>query len=194
MEFTFSKNELKELAISAVVIGFSFAWIRRGLIPDFFILFVIMMIAVGAGFVFHELAHKITAQRFGCFAEYRMWETGLIIAFLLAVSPLHIIFAAPGAVYIQCGYYSISRRENGIISAAGPATNLALAVIFQFLIPSGGVLGLLGRIGLLVNAFLALFNLLPFPPLDGSKVIGWNIGIWAFMVLIAILLLGMNVW
>ena len=192
MRFTFSKVELKELAISAIVIGFSFAWIQKGLIPNFFILFGIMMIAVGAGFVFHELAHKITAQRFGCFAEYRMWETGLIIAFLLAVSPLHMIFAAPGAVYIQCGYYSISRRENGMISASGPATNLALAVIFLFLSQYGGVVGILGHIGLLVNAFLALFNLLPFPPLDGSKIIGWNVGVWALMVVIGILLLGMN--
>jgi len=192
MGFTFSKGELKELAISAVVIGFSFAWIQKGMIPDFFILFGIMMIAVGAGFVFHELAHKITAQKFGCLAEYRMWETGLIIAFLLAVSPLHMVFAAPGAVYIQSLNYSITRRENGLISAAGPATNLVLAVIFLFFNQYGGILGLLGNIGLLVNAFLALFNLLPVRPLDGSKVIDWNKGVWALMVVVGVLLLGMR--
>lgn len=188
----FSQQELKELAISALVIGFIFAWIMRGghifKGTSFAVIFIIMLIAVGAAFVFHELAHKAVAQKFGCWAEYRMWETGLIMAFFLAVV-FGFVFAAPGAVYIQSRFTPITRRENGLISLAGPATNLALAVVFFFLIFVGGPIGVLGSIGFVVNTWLALFNLIPFPPLDGSKVIAWDRKVWGATALTAFLLM-----
>ncbi len=186
----FSRRELKELAISAVIIGFSFAWIMRDGI-SFIPLFLVMMVAVGSAFILHELAHKLVAQRYGCWAEYRMWEMGLIVAFFLAVSPLRMIFAAPGAVYITT-HYGISKRENGLISAAGPVTNLLLAVLFMLLRGFGGMLGMLGHFGLAINAWIALFNMIPFPPLDGSKVMAWSIPTWFAMALIAFVMLGVS--
>jgi Zn-dependent protease len=185
----FSDAELKELLISAVVIGFSFAWILRNNPPfltlNFLEVFLMMMIAVGASFILHELAHKAAAQRYGCWAEYRMWETGLILAFFLAVSPLRIVFAAPGAVYISGGFYGISIRQNGIISVAGPVTNLILAGGFLMLAPAQGFVGILGNIGFFINAWLAFFNMIPFPPLDGSKVITWSFPAWLLVCLVA---------
>ncbi len=169
---------MKELAISALVIAFVFAYNMIGGIPPLSLLLV-SLIAVSTGFVFHELAHKLTAQRFGCWAEYRMWELGLIGAlFLVVVTGL--LFIAPGAVYIAPGYFGISRREDGIISASGATANLALAVLFL----------LFGfRFGAAINAWLALFNMLPFPPLDGSKVIRWNVAVWGVLVAASVLLL-----
>lgn len=187
----FSGEEWKELGISALVIGFSFAWVQRGTGPFYHLSFPLilgmMLVAVGAAFILHELAHKFVAQSYGCWAEYRMWETGLIVAFLLAVSPLHTVFAAPGAVYISNGY--LSRRENGLISAAGPLTNLGLGMVFMGLGTLGGIYGILGSVGLFVNAWLALFNMIPFGPLDGSKVMGWNPLAWIAMTLAALGLL-----
>lgn len=188
----FSEQEIKELGISALVIGFVFAWILKGASlfrgTNFFVVFIIMLIAVGAAFIFHELAHKAVAQRFGCWAEYRMWDTGLIMAFFLAVT-LGFVFAAPGAVYIQSGHAPITRRENGLISVAGPVTNLVLAMFFLILGFAGGILGVLGWIGFRVNVFIALFNMIPFPPLDGSKVIAWDRTVWAGVAIIATILL-----
>lgn len=188
----FTQQEIKELAISALVIGFIFAWIMRGSHifrgTSFLMIFVIMLIAVGAAFIFHELAHKAVAQKFGCWAEYRMWETGLIMAFFLAVA-FGFVFAAPGAVYIQSRFTPITRRENGLISLAGPMTNLVLAMVFLLLSLLDGPLGVLGRIGFMVNTWLALFNLIPFPPLDGSKVIAWDKKIWGGTALTAFLLM-----
>lgn len=188
----FGTEELKELAISAVVIGFIFAWIMRknpifsGI--AFFIVFMVMLVAVGAAFIFHELAHKFVAQRYGCWAEYRMWETGLIIAFFLAVT-VGMVFAAPGAVYIESRYYQISKRENGLISLAGPLTNLTLGIAFLTLTFKEGIIGALGSVGFFVNTWLALFNLIPFPPLDGSKVMGWNPAVWGMVFVISTALL-----
>jgi len=188
MRIGFDSEELKELAISAVVLGFCFAWIqRRYIYLPFLEVFLIMLIAVGVSFIAHEMAHKIVAQRYGHFASYRMWDTGLIIAFFLAVT-VGWIFAAPGAVYISPGYYSISREENGVISMAGAAANLALAFIFLFLRSFSGFLGIVGGLGLFINVWLALFNLLPIPPLDGSKVLSWNPRIWGVMFLFLFLL------
>lgn len=188
----FGAEELKELLISAVVIGFVFAWImRKNSIfsgTNFFIVFMVMLIAVGAAFIFHELAHKFVAQRYGYWAEYRMWETGLIIAFFLAVAT-GMVFAAPGAVHIESRYYQISKRENGLISLAGPLTNLCLGIAFLTLTFKEGISSALGSIGFFVNTWLALFNLIPFPPLDGSKVMGWNSAVWGIVFVISIALL-----
>ncbi|MDO5826532.1 MAG: site-2 protease family protein, partial [Methanosphaera sp.] len=43
----------------------------------------------------------------------------------------------------------------------------------------------LSQVGFSVNSFLALFNLLPIPPLDGSKVIRWNLPLWLITIVIS---------
>lgn len=63
------------------------------------------------------------------------------------------------------------------MAVAGPASNIAIAVIFSVLVRSADVLGLsdsfvqLSFMIILLNIFLACFNLVPFPPLDGSKIL-----------------------
>ncbi|MEI6494750.1 MAG: site-2 protease family protein [bacterium] len=64
-----------------------------------------------------------------------------------------------------------------LVAIAGPGSNILVAVILSFLLRYGGVLGLsqaffqLTGIAILINIFLALFNLIPLPPLDGSKIL-----------------------
>ncbi len=180
----FSGREIKDILISTLVIGFSFAWVTRDN-PDylrfnFVEVFIIMLFAVGSAFILHELAHKLSAQNFGCYAEYKMWETGLILAFFMAVSPLKIVFAAPGAVYIAPGRFGLTKKQDLIISSAGIVTNIALAIIFSVIarILPFGFASIAFSVAAMVNSWIALFNLIPIPPLDGSKVIRWNFGVW----------------
>ena len=120
-----NSSERNDLIVSWLTISVAFAIV---LTPGFFnvtsfvIAFPLSAIVVGTGFIFHELAHRQMAKRFGAHAEYRTWRTGLIIA--LVSSFMGFIFAAPGAVYI---YGNMNNKENGLISIAGPATNIVIA-------------------------------------------------------------------
>jgi Zn-dependent protease len=133
-------------------------------------------VAVLTGFMLHELAHKVVAQRSGAWAEFRAYPMGLVLAIVTAL--LGFLLAARGAVYIQG---AMSRKQNGLISIAGPLTNLALGVSFMGLglVLQSGLLALaLYYVGW-INLLLAVFNLLPFAPMDGSKVLRWNIPVYA---------------
>ena len=156
------------------------------------------MLIVGTAFVIHELAHRWTARRRGLYASYRMWPMGLFLALLLTVVTTALgskfIFAAPGAVYISYPIiiYSIDReilkKVEFEVAASGPLSNLALALIFKAVSFSGGLLGFIGEWGFQINSFLAFFNLLPFPPLDGSKIMGTNPAMWGLFFVIAVIL------
>lgn len=152
---------------------------------NFLSIFLISMFTAGFGFLLHELAHKFVAQHYGCAAEFRAWDQLLYLAVALAVF-IGFIFAAPGAVMISG---MVTRKENGVISAAGPATNYLLAMIFlglSFLLP--GWTSVFAT-GFSINIWLGVFNLIPFGPLDGKKVFNWNKAIWSGMLLFGVLFL-----
>ena len=146
-------------------------------------------ITVGIGFLLHELAHKKLAQKYGCMAEFIAFDYMLVFAVL--TSFLGFVFAAPGAVFIS-GNVNIER--NGRISAAGPILNLVLAFIFLiglFVFPRG-FLNIVSNFGYFVNAWLALFNMIPFWNFDGKKVFYWNKTVYITIVLIAVFFLLFN--
>ncbi len=183
-----SRYEVKHLLIAWLILGFCFSIRYLFSYPRFFpLMFAVSLIAVGSGFVFHELAHKFTALRFGCWAEFRMWGWGLTMALIFAlISGGSIIFAAPGAVYITSRNllgWEIGRRENGIIALTGPLANLILVFLFYMLQGFPGIVGLIGKFGFYVNLWLAAFNLIPFMGLDGSKVFLWSPIFWALVAI-----------
>ncbi len=146
--------------------------------PSFWIMFVISLLTAGIGFLLHELAHKIAAQKFGCAAEFRAFDQMLFLALGLA-AVIGFTFIAPGAVMISG---MLTRKENGIISLAGPLTNYILGMLFlglMFLIPP---LGFIFSIGFQINLWLGLFNMIPFLNFDGAKIMNWNLYIWLGMV------------
>lgn len=207
----FSAREIRDIlvAVSVLILGFSISlnggFTRAGLpgwTQDFLFFLAVAAIAVPTGFLLHELMHKVVAQRYGCWAEFRTFPWGLMLAIFTAL--VGFFFAAPGAVVISG---MVTKPQNGKISLAGPATNLALVAAFLgtlLVVPSG--IPFLPRANLArpwtvgnllfsvaeINLFLAGFNLLPVPPLDGFKVAQWNIpsylATWGGVAVLAYLL------
>jgi len=185
----FSITEVQQLLIAWLVLGFCFSFSSIFNLSLFPLMFTISLLTVGSGFIFHELAHKFTAQRYGCWAEFRLWTFGLVLAILFTIiSGGRFIFAAPGAVYIvpAISFFSgsmITKRENGLISISGPLMNLLLATMFFPLKYAGGIIGIIGYLGSQANLLLAGFNLIPIGPFDGYKVFSWNPIIWAIITI-----------
>lgn len=190
-----SRIELEHILISWVVLSFLFAYrflIFYGL-RSFYLFFIISLATVGLGFILHELAHKHVARHYGHWAEFRMSLQGILLAILFTLLSFGtFIFAAPGAtIIIPVGSifgYELSKKESGIISAAGPIINLALALCFYIIFLVGGYyniyfLTLLGYFGTYINVWLAAFNLIPIGILDGRKVFSWSIPIWCILAI-----------
>src|SRR3989338_1601527 len=110
-----SEAELKDLLKAWIAISVAFAIGLSGsvLSSGFYTKFVIASLTVGIGFLLHEIGHTIVAQRYGCFAEFRSFDSMLILA--IAMSFFGFIFAAPGAVMISG---RVNSAKNGKISAA----------------------------------------------------------------------------
>ena len=191
----FSEAELIDLLWAWAAISFAFAVLLgggiRGLGEGFPERLILAAMTVGVAFLLHELAHKFIAQKYGYWAEFRRFSFGLILAVFLSF--FGFIFAAPGAVMIAG---LASKEQNGKISVAGPLTNIILAGLFlllgTFLAAFELFTPLLQSIvgfGTMINAWLALFNMIPIPPLDGSKVISWSFPAWIGIVGVAVLIL-----
>ena len=190
-------KELKDLVISALVLALAFGIALSGGYRAFFTpgllitVFLMSIIAVSLGFVLHELGHRFVARRLGCYAEYTMWPTGLILAVI--VSFFGLVFAAPGAVVIYprsdaWGRATLTKRKAGLISIVGPVMNLSLALVFILLnmaYPNITDLTLLFSLGARINTWLAVFNLIPFGPLDGAKIFRWHKGAWTAVIVAA---------
>lgn len=170
-------REIQDIVIAVLALTFAFSistFSANGfrVSPDFAVYIVLLSLAaVCLAFLLHELAHRQVARKYGGFAEFHIWPIGLLGGLMLSF--LGVVFAAPGAVYMS-GIYGNDRI--GKAALAGPATNMILGAIF-FIVGFallntfwGGVFGYLSRINLLLGAF----NLIPFPPLDGQKVLAWD--------------------
>jgi Zn-dependent protease len=133
----------------------------------------------------HEYAHGWVAFRLG---DHTAYDAGRLtlnpIAHLDVFGTLMLLFGPFGwakPVPVDPRYFQNPKKGVLLVSAAGPASNIVLALIFgytlriiDFTVPGRGFYPDLTKfftLSLLINTGISFFNLLPVPPLDGSKII-----------------------
>ncbi len=171
----FSPKEIRHLLIGAllvIAIGFSYGlgttW-NSAVSLELSALAGLLVLS----FFAHEIAHKITAQKSGLWAEFRLTTWGALITAFTLILPFKLI--SPGAVMISG---PARLEEIGKISIAGPITNIILSTAFlgATLVPNP--YSWIFAIGAFLNGFIAVFNLIPFGILDGFKIYSWNRKVW----------------
>ena len=193
IELKFSKTEIQQLAVATFVItlvfGIGFSDYTIFNITDSGVDYGnlafslgVALVAVGSAFIIHEMGHKFAAQHYGCWAEFRYKLTWLLGSAALALF-LNFFIIVPGAVYIR-GH--LTKKQNGIVSAAGPITNIIIGIIFGGVILIGNYLEIdsvlfVGVMGVFINCFIGAFNMIPIGNLDGGKILKWNPLIWVVM-------------
>jgi len=146
------------------------------------------LLAIIIAFLSHELAHKYVAIMYGFRARYRVSPLWLAVTILSSFTQIKIL--APG--YVEVSYGSMLRiRGIKWTIAWGPLANILLALvayIAYLLLPQGFTKNLLVTLAE-VNAYIAVFNLIPINPLDGGKLIRISRLTWAVLMAVAVGLL-----
>lgn len=150
---------------------------------------VALIIALVFSVVLHEMAHGYAANWLGdptARLQGRLSGNPLvhidplmsvIIPGLLILSGSSILFGAAKPVPYNPYNFTNQKWGEAIVAAAGPAMNVAIAIIFAVLVQNAEILNLSGTFVtlavqiIMLNIFLAIFNLMPIPPLDGSKIL-----------------------
>lgn len=135
-----------------------------------FVYFALLIIAI----TIHEFSHAYVADHFGDPTPRSYGRVSLNpLRHLDPLGTLMLFIAHFGwGKPVPVDPYNLSKHEDMLVALAGPASNLFLAVILSLSlnILNPSIFTQLIKILIQTNVVLAIFNLLPIPPLDGSKV------------------------
>jgi len=202
--FVFKKEEVRDIIITVLILGFMFSFRSWGLNkfdPNAGIQNLISgVLMVALALLAHISAQRMLALRKGFQIEYKIWIYGLLAALVICfVSRGYVVLVIAGGIimYSLEGHrlgkwrYQMSQKDLGIVSLIGPLANIVLAILFKLLLTISPNNILLTR-ALAINLWFAFFTILPIPKLDGLNVFYMGRSTWAFAfigILIASLLL-----
>ncbi len=153
---------------------------------------VVWVIPVIMAITVHEVAHGWVAKKFGDNTAYYQgrltlnpikhidWLGTVVIPGILLISMTGFIFGWAKPVPVDARNFKNPRKAMSIVALAGPLSNLLMAVGWALLARIGVMVQVeyfslpliyTGIAGISINLVLALINLLPIPPLDGSRIL-----------------------
>lgn len=152
---------------------------------DFFFIFQLIVLLFSV--VVHEVAHGLMALRLGDHTARLAGRLTLnpikhidpigsvILPLALALIPGGVVFGWAKPVPYNPFNLKNPKQGGALVAAAGPLTNIAVAGVFALVLRFGfGIFPMATELFatiILINLALAVFNLIPIPPLDGSKIL-----------------------
>ena len=177
-------REILDIAIMTAVIGFIFKDIfaRKPAFgynpleyykkPQAWENFKFAAMVTAPAIIIHELFHKFTAIGFGLEATFHAAYSFLALGLILKVLNFPFIFFVPAYVSIPINQIGVGPAFS-LIAFAGPFANLLMWLVPKFLMKAKKIPHKYLRFAFLtarINMFLFIFNMLPIPGFDGSKV------------------------
>jgi Zn-dependent protease len=160
---------------------------------EFIKLLAVWTIPVLYAITMHEAAHGWVARKLGDNTAYMLGRVsinpfkhidpvGTVLVPILLLSLGGFIFGWAKPVPVNEHSLKNPKRDMAIVSAAGPLANLIMAILWAYVIKLSfyikslgyeqyAILEAVGNAGIIINVVLGMFNLLPIPPLDGSKIV-----------------------
>jgi hypothetical protein len=185
--------EKRGLVITILFFGFMFSFKEWGTekfdVALGFYNLLISILLVALAFLVHEVAHRSVSTWLGYRSQYKAWITGLVIGLVIAfVSNGSLLFLAPGILVITHleihrlgkGYYALSHKHLGWIAMSGPIANMLFAVILKTLYSTLGIPIL--QKAMLINIWIALYDMLPIPPYNGSRTFFGSRYVYVFVL------------
>ena len=140
--------------------------------------FLLVAVALVISISIHEFSHAYIANKLGDPTAKNMGRITLDPrAHLDPMGTILLLVAGFGwgkPVPFDPRFLQNPKRDSAIISLAGPASNITLAILLSLIFHVfglGGITGLFVRLAIQYNLVLAIFNLIPVHPLDGFKVV-----------------------
>jgi Zn-dependent protease len=180
----FSVTEKREFWIAALVLGLAYSWNTWGTVAfDFWVglgnllaAFIIALIALYA----HHFGQRLYGLHKGYLVEHKVWWYGAGVAALITLlSGGSFVFLAVTGTYItihtihRLGKYNYGPnvKEYAMIALMGPLANIIVAGFVKSVQLAIGIPSLLVDQFFVFNLAFAAWNLLPLPPLDGSRIV-----------------------
>ena len=148
-------------------------------------MFIISLAILIYSVILHEVAHGFVAERLGdptARVKKRLTLNPLphidpmytiVLPLILLLTNAGIIFGAAKPVPVDPYNFKDPKKDTAIVSLAGPLTNILIALLFSLLlraVPTDFIREI-SLVAIHLNVGLAVFNLIPIPPLDGSKIL-----------------------
>lgn len=192
---------------------------------DFLQRIVIWLIPLVFAITVHEVAHGWVAKKFGDHTAYKLGRltlnpikhidligTIIIPIVLLVLSQGRFTFGYAKPVPVDPRNMRNPRRDMALVALAGPVSNFIMAILWGLILKLGIVMRMsgnefgplilqLGLAGININLVLGILNLIPIPPLDGSRVVSSfltgtaairynSLERWGFFILLALIATG----